>query len=185
MKMLGIGGSLRPGSFNRKLLLAAAQAVPRAVRLELWDGLDDLPAYAEQIDGDRPPPGVQALREAIDAADAVLIATPEYNASIPGALKNALDWASRPYPDNALKGKPTAVVGASTGPFGAVWAQADLRRVLKTVGARVLDTDMPVASAHHAFDETGQLRDPAQRKRLEDIVRELIDLAGGQAARAA
>ena len=101
-------------------------------------GLATLPAYDEDVDGRLAAPAVAAACGAtLAAADAVLIATPEYNASIPGALKNALDWASRPFPDNCLRGKPVAVIGASTGLFGAVWAQAELRKVLKTIGAAV------------------------------------------------
>ncbi len=105
---------------------------------------------------------------------AVLIATPEYNGSIPGALKNALDWASRPFPDNCLRGKPVAVVGASTGLFGAVWAQAELRKVLKTIGASVLETDLPVATAHDAFTADGRLREPRLAMTLCGIVGELV-----------
>jgi chromate reductase, NAD(P)H dehydrogenase (quinone) len=98
---------------------------------------------------------VRALREEIGAADAVLISTPEYNASVPGHLKNALEWSSRPFPDNALRGKPVAVVGASTGLFGAVWAQAELRKVLGSIGARVVDEELPVGQAHEAFTPDG------------------------------
>jgi chromate reductase len=111
-----------------------------------------------------------SLRAAIDAADALLIATPEYNASIPGQLKNALDWASRPYPDNALRRKPVAVIGASTGLFGAVWAQAELRKVLATAGADALDDELPVGSAFDVFDHDLALTDGSLRARLEDLL---------------
>ena len=94
---------------------------------------------------------MQRLRDAIATADAVLIATPEYNSSLPGQLKNALDWASRPFPDNALRNKPVAVIGASTGMFGAVWAQAEARKVLAATGARVVDVELPVPRAEDAF----------------------------------
>ena len=114
------------------------------------------------------------LREAIASADAVLFATPEYNASIPGQLKNALDWASRPFPENALRGKPVAVIGASTGMFGGVWAQAELRKVLGAIGARVLDRDLPVATAQRAFHEDGHLQDDQHHSTLEGIVSELV-----------
>ena len=99
------------------------------------------------------------LQERIASADAVLIATPEYNGSIPGQLKNALDWASTPFPDNALKGKPVAVIGASTGGYGGMWAQAELKKVLGVTGARVVRADMAVARAHEQFDEDGNLAD--------------------------
>jgi chromate reductase len=117
---------------------------------------------------------VQALREAIAAADAVLISTPEYNSSIPGVLKNALDWASRPYADNALRGKPVAVIGGSPSSFGAVLAQAELRRVLGTIGARVLDQELPVAAVDEAFDADGRLRAPEHRDGLTEIVDRLL-----------
>ena len=104
-----------------------------------------------------------------------LIATPEYNASIPGALKNALDWASRPFPDNCLRGKPVAVIGASTGLFGAIWAQAELRKVLSTVGAAVLDSELPVPAAQTAFTTDGRLRDPAVAAALRALVQDLVE----------
>ena len=107
-----------------------------------------------------------------------LIATPEYNHSIPGQLKNALDWASRPFPDNAVRDKPVAVVGASTGLFGAVWAQAELRKVLGAAGAHVIDEELPVPSAHEAFDADGSLRDPSLRAALADLLEELLHAAG-------
>ena len=137
MRILGISGSLRRDSHNTSLLRAAAMSLPSGVELELFDGLGDLPHYNADIDEDPAPEAVAHLREAIADADGVLIATPEFNGSIPGVLKNALDWASRPFPDNALRGMPVAVVGASTGLFGAVWAQAEVRKVLETIGADV------------------------------------------------
>lgn len=170
MRVLGICGSLRPGSYNRTLLLAAARRLPADAEFELWERLDELPVYAEHLDGEKTPPAARSLREAIAAADRLLIATPEYNASMPGGLKNALDWASRPYPGNTLQGKPLAVIGASTGLFGAVRAQADARKVLKTIGAHVLEAEMSLGQAHDAFDERGELRDSAQHARLLAIV---------------
>src|SRR5213076_2956846 len=100
---------------------------------------------------DSVPEGAQRLRDAIEAADAILIATPEYDSSLPGQLKNALDWASRPFPDNALRNKPVAVIGTSTGMFGAVWAQAEARKVLGATGARVVDIELPIPRAEEAF----------------------------------
>src|SRR3954465_13081095 len=139
IRILGISGSLRSGSHNTALLRAAALSLPPEAELEVYDGLRDLPHYDADLDVEPADPSVARLRDAIADADGVLIATPEFNGSIPGALKNALDWASRPFPDSALKGKPVAVVGASTGLFGAVWAQAEVRKVLGASGARVLD----------------------------------------------
>src|SRR5207245_1577132 len=106
------------------------------------------------------------LRAAIADADALLFASPEFNGSVPGALKNAIDWASRPARNGALRGKTAAVIGASTGQYGALWAQGDLRRVLGVAGARVLPADLPVARAQDAFDEHGNLSDAAVRDRL-------------------
>ena len=134
MRILGISGSFRRDSHNTRLLRAAADLLPPGAELWLFDGLADLPPYCEDADTHAAPAAVEYLREAIESADALLIATPEYNASIPGVLKNAIDWASRPFPENALRDKPVAVIGASTGLFGAVWAQAELRKVLQHTG---------------------------------------------------
>jgi chromate reductase len=172
MRILGISGSLRRGSHNTRLLRAAGDALPPGADLVEWDGLRDLPAFDEDLES-TPPPAVQDLLDAIEEADAILIATPEYNASLPGALKNALDWASRPFPDNVLRDKPAAVIGASTGLFGAVWAQAEVRKVLKTSGAHVLESELPVGMADMAFDEEGGLADPDLAARLQDLVSDL------------
>ena len=178
MRILGISGSLRRASHNTTLLRAAAMSLPSGVELELYDGLGDLPHYDADLDVDPAPGSVARLREAIADADGVLIATPEFNGSIPGALKNALDWASRPFPDNALRGKPVAVVGASTGMFGAVWAQAEVRKVLKTIGADVLDGELPVAHAHLAFGDDGHLSDGGMHDGLAELVALLATRAG-------
>ncbi|QEC46681.1 NAD(P)H-dependent oxidoreductase [Baekduia soli] len=185
MHILGLSGSLRRGSHNTGLLRAAAHSLPSGVQLEVFDGLRDLPPYDADLDVDPAPPAVAALREAIADADGILISTPEFNGSIPGVLKNALDWASRPFPDNALRGKPVAVVGASTGLFGAVWAQADTRKVLGIIGADVLDGEIPVGQAHHAFGEDGQLAEPELRDALTDLVSVLAARAGAAEAKAA
>jgi chromate reductase len=146
--------------------------LPPGVALVEWDGLAGLPVYEEDLD-DAPPEAVDAFREAVEDADAILIATPEYNASLPGRLKNALDWASRPFPDNVLRDKPSAVIGASTGLFGAVWAQAEVRKVLKASGAAVLESELPVGLADGAFDAQGELADPELAVRLRDLVGDL------------
>jgi chromate reductase, NAD(P)H dehydrogenase (quinone) len=148
VRVLAISGSLRRDSHNTALLRAAAERAPAGVELELWDGLKAVPPYDEDDDGGDPTPAaVTALRSAVAGADAVLFATPEYNHSVPGALKNALDWVSRPIATNPLRNKPVAVIGASTGIFGAVWAQAELRKVLGAIGARVLDRELGVPNA--------------------------------------
>lgn len=181
MRVLGISGSLRADSFNSGLLRAAADVLPPGASLEVFDGLKAIPPYDADDDFDPGPGPVHALREAIEAADAVLIATPEYNASIPGVLKNALDWASRPHATNPLRGKPAAVVGTSTGMFGAVWAQAEARKVLATIGARVLDVELPVPEADERF-AAGRLTDPDIEERLGEIVAELVAAAETRAA---
>ena len=182
VRILGISGSLRRGSHNSKLLRAAADLLPPGVALEVYGGLRDLPPYDPDLDTELPHPAVAALRQAIKSSDGVLIATPEYNGSIPGALKNALDWASRPFPDNSLRGKPAAVVGASTGLFGAVWSQAETRKVLQVAGADVIDHELPVGQADAAFAGDGQLVEPEQRAQLAELVSVLVARAGADAA---
>ena len=177
MRVLAISGSLRRDSHNTALLRAAAELLPAPVTLELFKGLRDVPPYDADDDVEPAPAAVARLREAIAGADAILIATPEYNHSIPGQLKNALDWASRPFPDNALAGKPVVVVGASAGMFGAVWAQAELRKVLGATGARVIDRELPVGHAEGAFDPEGHLADPELSGRLAEMLAELLDAA--------
>ncbi len=174
IRILGISGSLRRGSHNTSLLRAAARSLPPGVELEVFDGLAELPQYDADLDTTPEPAPVAQLRRAIADADGVLIATPEFNGSLPGVLKNALDWASRPFPDNSLRGKPVAVVGASTGLFGAVWAQADARKVLGIIGADVIDGELPVGQAHAAFIDDDRLADPGLSTALEDLVGVLV-----------
>jgi chromate reductase len=174
-EVLLVSGSLRRGSYNAALLRAAADALPSGVRPVWLDGLAGLPHYSEDDDGERPPARVERLRRTIGAAGAVLIATPEHNGSIPGALKNAVDWASRPFPDNAWRDTPVAVIGASTGLFGAVWAQADLRRALGLAGARVIAAELAVGSAQDAFLASGALRDPGLAAALRGVVSALAE----------
>ena len=173
MQILGISGSLRRGSHNRRLLRAAGDALPSGAVMAEWDGLAGLPAFDEDLEAD-PPAAVREFLAAVAAADALLIVTPEYNASVPGALKNALDWASRPFPDNVLRDKPSAVMGASTGLFGAVWAQAEVRKALKASGAHVLESELPVGMADSAFADDGSLADPELSTRLSDLLADLV-----------
>jgi chromate reductase len=180
MRLLAISGSLRQRSYNSALLNAAAHTCSRTDEFVLWHGLADIPPYNEDLH--ETPSAVAELRQQIARAEAVLIATPEYNGSIPGALKNALDWASRPFPDNCMRRKPVAVIGASTGLFGARWAQAELRKVLKAIGASVLETELPVASAHNVFTDDGRLREPQLAAALCSIVGELLDRTWQDAA---
>ena len=177
MRVLGFSGSLRRDSYNRRLLQAAAHLFPKGVVFELWPWIGDLAAYSEDLDRAEPPPTVVRLRYDIADADALLFGTPEYNSSVPGGLKNALDWASRPFATSALRRKPVAVIGASTGFFGAVWAQAELRQVLSACGACVLDRQLPVARAADAFAPDGSLADPELTAALAEIVRDLVRIA--------
>jgi chromate reductase, NAD(P)H dehydrogenase (quinone) len=164
MKILGISGSLRQASHNTQLLRAAAELLPPGAELELYDGLREIPPFDE--DSEHTPPGaVVALKRAIAEADAVLVATPEYNHSIPGVLKNALDWVSRPMAENPMRNKRLLVIGASTGMFGAVWAQAETRKVAAALGARVIDEELPVPH--------GNVDDPQLLDRLAELLGEL------------
>lgn len=174
MKILGINGSLRRDSWNGKLLQATYELLPDDVELDVWDGLKAVPPYDEDDDVNPAPAAVARLRAAIAGADAVLIATPEYNSSVPGQLKNAIDWASRPFDTNPLRNKPVAVVGASTGAFGAVWAQGELRKVLAATGARVVDGEVALGHAPERFDDEGRLLDDNLREELEEVVETLV-----------
>ncbi len=177
MRVLGISGSLRRDSFNTALLRVAAERLPAGAELTIFEQLADLPPYDEDVDAATEPVAVRELRDAVREADAVLVATPEYNSSIPGQLKNALDWVSRPAGRSALRGKPVAVVGASTGMFGAVWAQAELRKVLGAMGGRVIDAELPVAKASDLFADGRLQLPPAQSDQLEEILAELVAAA--------
>ena len=169
MTILGIAGSVRAGSHNAQLLRLAAEELPDGSELVVFDGLAEIPAFDQDLE-DLAPDAVDRLKAAIAEADAVLIATPEYNASIPGALKNALDWVSRPLPESPIRAKPVAVIGASTSAFGAVWAQRELKKVLGVMGARVLDVELPVAKADRALAEP----DAELRAALAGVADELV-----------
>ena len=176
MRILGLSGSLRRDSHNTRLLLAAAGLLPPGVDLVSFDRLKESPPYDEDdAAGDHP--GVVAFREAVEQADAVLIATPEYNHSLPGHLKNALDWLSRPLATSPFRGKPAAVIGASTGSFGAVWAQAEARKVLAALGARVVDRELPVPTADETVHPEGRLNEAELEAALKELLDELYDSA--------
>ena len=177
MRVLGISGSLRHDSHNRALLRAAAERLPAGAELVRFERLAEISPYDEDVEVEGVPEVVRELREAIRAADAVLIATPEYNHSIPGQLKNALDWASRPAGESSLNGIPAAVIGASTGMFGAVWAQAELRKVLGAMGGRVLEAELPVAHAADLHHGDRLELEPEQSEQLDEILAELVAAA--------
>jgi chromate reductase len=165
VKVLAVSGSLRDDSHNTSLLRAAVEAAPDGVEVELWEGIGDLPIYDQDLEHD-PPESVCRLREDWASADAILFATPEYNGSVPGGLKNAIDWASRPKLEAALTNQNVSVIGASTGQFGAMWAQADLRKILGVAGARVIGNELPVTRAHEKFDHHGRLLDGELHEQL-------------------
>ena len=174
MRILAVSGSLRAASYNTALARAAGELAPDGVEVELYDGLAWIPPYDADGDGEEPPAAVEDLRERIAEADALLVVTPEYNGSIPGVLKNAIDWASRPHRESALWGKTVAIAGATTGQYGAIWAQQDLRRVLGMAGARVVDGEVPVPRAQEKFDGKGRLVDPLLAERLRGHVVALV-----------
>jgi chromate reductase, NAD(P)H dehydrogenase (quinone) len=180
MRILGISGSLRRDSYNTALLRQAGEIFEaEGAKFEIYDGLRDIPSYDEDHDDDVPE-AVWRIRDAVREADAVFFATPEYNSSIPGALKNALDWISRPYATNAMRNKPVAVIGASAGAFGAVWAQAELRKVLGAMGARVAEGEMAVGHAGDRFDADGRLNDRDLEEQMHEVAHQLVpQVAGG------
>lgn len=174
MRVLAISGSLRRDSNNTALLRALREEAPSGVEIELWDGLKEIPPYDGDDDLVPGPAKVEAFRSLVREADAVFFATPEYNSSIPGALKNALDWASRPLATNAFRNKPVAVIGSSAGAFGGVWAAAELRKVLAAMGARVTEVEMAVGHAHDKLDDAGELADDDIRNGLREALETLL-----------
>jgi chromate reductase len=176
MRVLAISGSLRRDSNNTRLLRVLAEEAPARVQVALWEGLKDIPPFDQDAES-TPQAAVQAFKDAVGAADAVLIATPEYNSSIPGALKNALDWASRPLAENPFRNKPVAVIASSSGMFGAVWAAAELRKVLGAMGARVADVELAVGHAHEKFGDDGALLEHEIRAGLVHALEALVATA--------
>jgi chromate reductase len=156
VQILAIPGSLRAGSWNAALLRLAQERAPEGVRVDIWEGLRHVPPFSEDHEGEAVPEPVDDLRSAIAAADALLVATPEYNGGAPGQLKNALDWASRPYGLAAVVGKPAGVISASTGSFGGRWAQEDVRKALRLSGAAVLGEGLAVGKAAERLVELGE-----------------------------
>jgi chromate reductase, NAD(P)H dehydrogenase (quinone) len=177
MRVLGISGSLRHGSLNSALLRAAAERLPAGAELVELGRLRDVPPYDEDVEAEGAPAVVETLREVVRSADAVLIATPEYNHSLPGQLKNVLDWVSRPAGKSALAGKPAAAIGASTGMFGAVWAQAELRKVLGAMGGRVIEAELPVGHAQDLLVADRLELSPQQSEQLDELLAELVAAA--------
>lgn len=188
MRILGITGSLRKDSHNTLLLRSASRVVPVDAELVELDVevLRNLPHYDEDLDA----PGLQnewvnKLRSEVAGADALLFVTPEYNGGLPSAIKNAVDWVSRPKLEGAIKGKPSAAISASTGQFGGVWAQDHLRKVLATAGARVVDAEFAISKAHEVRDEHGDVLHSEVESDLAEILETLVEEARINASLAA
>jgi chromate reductase len=163
VRVLGISGSLRKGSFNAAALHAARELAPAGMEIEVYQGLGNLPLYNEDLRAQGFPAPVQDLRDRIKAADALLIVTPEYNYSVPGVLKNAIDWASRP-PEQPFDGKPIAIMGASPGVLGTARAQYHLRQTFVFLNGHVLNKpEVMISQAATRFDAEGRLTDEATR----------------------
>ena len=175
IKILGIAGSLRKASFNKSALRAAQQLVPEGASLDIFD-IDGLPGF-NQDDERRPPAKVVEMKAKIRAADAILLVTPEYNYSIPGVLKNAIDWASRPYGDSAWIGKPVAVMGASVGVIGTARAQYHLRQVFVFLDMDPVNQPEVMINASKSFDDQGNLTDQPTRDLIGKLLTALVKKA--------
>jgi chromate reductase len=174
MRILAISGSLRNDSYNTALLRALREEAPEGVDVDLWQGLKVIPPYDQDDDVVPGPEAVEAFRELVRESDAVVFSTPEYNSSIPGALKNALDWGSRPVATNVFRNKPVAVISASAGAFGGVWAGAELRKVLGAMGARVTEAELAVGHAHEKIGDDGEVADADLREGLGDVLQTVV-----------
>ena len=172
IKILGIAGSVRKASFNKSALRAAQNLVPEGASIEIFD-IDGLPGF-NQDEEKNPPAKVTELKAKIRAADAVLFVTPEYNYSIPGVLKNAIDWASRPYGDSAWKGKPVAVMGASVGVIGTARAQYHLRQVFVFLDMDALNQPEVMINASKSFDDQGNLTDEQTKELVGKLLANLV-----------
>jgi len=175
MKILAFAGALRAGSFNRKLLSVAVEALRGQAEVDRLDLREvPMPPYDGDIEANEGlPPGARAFKQRIAASDALLIASPEYNWSIPGTLKNVIDWASRP-PDNPFKGKVALLMGASPGAYGAARSVLALRQVMTALGVFTLPNTVQIAHAGEAFDDAGRLKDPKSTALLERACAELV-----------
>jgi len=175
VNILGFAGSLRKNSYNKALLRAADELVPRNAKLGIFD-LEGIPPFNQDLEA-QPPQRVKEFKAGIRAADAILIATPEYNYSIPGVLKNAIDWASRPPADNAWEGKPVAIMGASTGRFGTARAQYHLRQCFVGLDMHAVNyPEVMIAHAAQCFDDAGRLKDEKARELIAELLQNLVDL---------
>ncbi len=181
MDILVLVGSLRRDSWTGQVAEAIAELLPEGAEARVYDGLGSLPHYDQDLDGDRAPESVAAFREAVAAADALVVATPEYNGSVTGVLKNAIDWASRPRGSAALAGKPAAVVSVSPSPRGAQWAREDLVKILRVAGATPVEPAVGVATVHDVLVD-GVVSDGDVRRALEGLVDSLVETEPVKAA---
>jgi NAD(P)H-dependent FMN reductase len=177
VKILVLLGSLRAASVNRQLAEVASESSPAGVSLQLFDRLGELPFYNEDVDGDGVAESVQALRLAAAEADAALVVTPEYNGSIPGVLKNAIDWLSRPFGNGALKDKPMAVVGTSLGQYGGVWAHDETRKSFAIAGPRVIE-DLKLSVPGKVFDGKHPRENADVVQQVREVVGKLVAEVG-------
>lgn len=174
-RLLGISGSLRKGSYNTLLLRVARDLAPDGVEVDIYDGLGDIPLYNDDVRAQGEPEPAHRLRQAIVEADGVLIATPEYNWSVPGVLQNAIDWVSRPAGHSAFRNKVVAIMGASTSMVGSLRAQLQLRQVLRTVDAiTVPKPEVLVSFANTKFDQDGELTDETARQLLSTLLENVV-----------
>jgi len=178
MKVLAINGSLRKDSFSSRLAIAAAGLAPEGVEVEQYTGLDSIPGFNQDLEADAVPAGVEDLREKLEASDAVLIVTPEYNASAPGALKNAIDWASRPHGESALAGLPAAVISASPMPFGAIWAGQQIHKAFTITGTPTVEREVAIGKIDEKLGEDGTITDERARDEVTALLAELEELVG-------
>jgi NAD(P)H-dependent FMN reductase len=178
MKVLAIAGSLRKDSFSSRLAAAAAGLAPEGVEVELYDGLDNIPNYNQDLEPDNIPAGVEDLREKMEASDAILIVTPEYNASVPGVLRNTIDWSSRPHGASALQGRPAAIISNSPMPFGGVWANEQVRKSFTITGTPTVERELAIGKIDEKLNADNQLIDEEARDNVAAILLELEELYG-------
>ena len=175
MKVLALSGSLRQEAFSTRLVNAAADLAPEGVEISRFEGLEDIPGFNQ--DRESEVAGiVEDLRNQIEAADALLIVTPEYNASMPGQLKNAIDWASRPHGESALAGKPAAVLSSSPMPFGAIWANQQVRKAFTITGTPTVEREVAIGKVDEKLDDSDRLTDDAARSEVASLLAELNEL---------
>ncbi|MGA7397625.1 MAG: NAD(P)H-dependent oxidoreductase [Solirubrobacterales bacterium] len=178
MKVLAIHGSLRKGAFSSRLAAAAVDLAPEGVEVELYDALDSIPGFNQDLEPDRLPAGVVDLNRKLNDSDALLIVTPEYNASAPGALKNAIDWGSRPHGSSALAGLPAAIISSSPMPFGGLWANQQIRKAFTITGSPTVEREVAIGKINEKLGADGQITDDKAREEVASLLTELEELVG-------